>query len=147
MCSLFFTLNHARRVPTRRSIYIPGVSYGTVSVFFFEHPFYYLRTSFSFLLFELPPYTRNSDPGSLSRLFSPVPTTVYAPPFYRDMTRSSTLFYLIDSHRVSIRVHPFTKNIYAVVLDYTTHGAFPGAKKLCPRNNNNSYSNAYYYCP
>ena len=43
-------------------------------VFFFAHLLFYLRT-FPFS-FSLP--SRSSDPGSLSRLFSPLPTTVHA---------------------------------------------------------------------
>ena len=47
--------------------------------FFFPHPIYYLRPSF----FPLPP-SRNSDAGSHSRLFSPLPTTVRALHLYRE---------------------------------------------------------------
>ena len=51
---------------------------------FFVPPNNYLRT-FLFLLF--PPYgTRNSEPGSLSRLFSPLPTTAHAFVFFREKT-------------------------------------------------------------
>ena len=44
----------------------------------------------------LPP-SRNSDPGSHSRLFSPLPTTVRALHFYRE--KISAVFSLVDSRR------------------------------------------------
>ena len=50
------------------------------------------------LLFSLPPInSRNSDPGSHSRLFS-LPTTVRALHFYRE--KISALFSLVDSRRI-----------------------------------------------
>ena len=53
------------------------------------------------LLFSLPP-SRNSDPGSHSRVFSPLPTTVRASHFYREKT--SALSSLVDSLRVELRL-------------------------------------------
>ena len=49
------------------------------------------------LLFSLPP-SSNSDPGSHSRLFSPLPTTVRALHFYRE--KISELSSLVDSRRI-----------------------------------------------
>ena len=50
-------------------------------------------------LFSLPSInSRNSDPGSHSRLFSPLPTTVRALHFYREKT--SALSFLVDSRRI-----------------------------------------------
>ena len=52
------------------------------------HPICYLRSSFS-----LPPMnSRDSDPGSHSRLFSPLPTTVRASHFYRHKTSALSPF-------------------------------------------------------
>ena len=62
--------------------------------FFFFHAIYYLRPSF----FSLPP-SRSSDPGSHSRLFFPLPTTVRALQFYRE--KISALF-LSSSTRVEL---------------------------------------------
>ena len=59
--------------------------------FFFAIPFIIFA-----LLFSLPP-SRISDPGSHSRLFSPLPTTVRTFNFYRKMI--STLSSLVDSRR------------------------------------------------
>ena len=59
--------------------------------FFFFNSFYYRRPSFS-----LPP-SRNSDPGSHSRLFSPIPTTVRALHFYPEEISALPL---VDSRRM-----------------------------------------------
>ena len=52
----------------------PATAILLTSLFFFTRLFYYLR-SFPFS-FSLP--RRSSDPGSLNRLFSPLPTTEHA---------------------------------------------------------------------
>ena len=64
--------------------------------FFFAHPIYYPSTALA-----LPPGTRinssNSDPGSRSGPFFPLPTTCLH--FYRE--DYSALFCLVDSHRIT----------------------------------------------
>ena len=60
--------------------------------FFFPILFIYVRSCLS------PPSSRNADPGSHSRLFSPLPTTVRALHFYRE--KSSALSSLVDSRRI-----------------------------------------------
>ena len=58
---------------TLRTAAVPGYELPTANFFFFfAYPIYYLHPSSSLSL--LP--TRNSDPGSHSRLFSPLPATV-----------------------------------------------------------------------
>ena len=55
-----------------------------------------------FIIFDFPfllPPTRNSDPGSYSRLFSPLPSTVRALHCYGEKT--STLSSLVDSRRIA----------------------------------------------
>ena len=64
----------------------------TVVLFFFSIPFI-----ISPFCFSLPP-SRNSDPGSHSRLLSPLPTTVRALHFYRE--NISALSSLVDSRRI-----------------------------------------------
>ena len=61
---------------------------------------YFLLFFIPFIVFALlfsPPPSRNSDLGSHSRLFSPLPTTVRALHFYREM--ASALSSLVDSRR------------------------------------------------
>ena len=55
--------------------------------FFFPIPFIIFA-----LLFSLPP-SRNSDPGSHSRLFSPLPTTVPALRFLREKISALPFFF------------------------------------------------------
>ena len=63
------------------------------SFFYFLFPSHLLSSPF----YSLPP-SRNSDPGSHSRLFSPLPTTVRALHFYRE--KISALSSLVDSRRL-----------------------------------------------
>ena len=58
--------------------------HGELIVFYFGFPVPFIIFVFA-LQFSLPP-SRNSDPGSHSRLFSPFPTTVCAFFFYREKT-------------------------------------------------------------
>ena len=68
--------------------------------FFFFHPIYLVLCIIVFaLLFSFPPInSRNSDPESHSRLFSPLPSTVRALHFYRE--KVSALSSLVDSRRI-----------------------------------------------
>ena len=62
-------------------------------MYFFAHPMYYLRIFY--LSFSLP--RRNSDPGSLSKHFSPLPTMVHT--FVFIAIKIPALSSLVDSRR------------------------------------------------
>ena len=73
---------------------------------YIAHPIYCLRTFFLFF-FSLPRH--NSDPGSVSRLFPPLPTTVRAFVFV-----ARTLSSLVNSHSIAIvlrKVMPQSESI------------------------------------
>ena len=85
---------HSRIRPEACGVYISSCAGRTFFFVFFPIPFFIFA-----LLFSLPP-SRNSDPGSHSRLFSPLTTTVTAYygtclAFYRE--KESTLSSLVDS--------------------------------------------------
>ena len=77
--------------------------------FFFPILFIYVRSCLS------PPSSRNADPGSHSRLFSPLPTTVRALHFYRE--KSSALSSLVDSRRI-VPTHTRRSYLYIYLSQY-----------------------------
>ena len=100
-------------------------------VFVFGNPFYYLPT-FSSFSFSFP--RRNSGPGSLSRLSSPLPATVRALIFIARRLQpflplsTPALSSLVDSHRITLYSYPGLPGIirkywagsttYATLLTY-----------------------------
>ena len=64
-----------------------------MSTFFFSHPIFIV-----FALLVLLPLSRNPDPGSHSRLFSPLSTTVLALHFFRE--KGAALSALVDSRLI-----------------------------------------------
>ena len=81
-------------------------------------------------MFSLPP-SRNSDPGSHSRRFSPLPTAVRALPFYRD--NISALSSLVDS-RLIVLTH--ARRFQQLILFY-----FANEFKISLRRDSNSRAN------
>ena len=82
----------------------------------FSHPIYCLRPSF----LHSPSYiirSRNSDPGSHSRIFSPLPATVGALHFYHDKKLSSSL---VDSRRI-VPTHSTVRRRSQQLMLYTRY--------------------------
>ena len=87
VCACRFYVQQSGLQNPARTVFV----HNEFAVFFSHIPFIF------FALFFLSP-SRNSDPGSHSRLFSPLPTTVRALHFYRE--NISALSPLVDSRRI-----------------------------------------------
>ena len=113
-----------------------------------------------FALFFSSPPSRNSDPGSHGRLFSPLPATVHALQFYRE--KISALSSLVDSRRIaatqprrSERLFPFflctfislyivcTRRSQQMIL--SCFGYIANKFKISPRRDSNSRTNTTIY--
>lgn len=90
-------------------------------LFFFAHPIYCRRT-FYLSFFVL---SRNSDPGSLSRLFTPLPTTVRDFTFFAARLEHFSSF--VDWNRIAL---PLTicANDQQTTLLYCVHGLAYGVE-------------------
>jgi hypothetical protein len=84
---------------------------------FFCFPSHLLSSPFYQYSSSLPINSSNSDPGSLSRLFSPLPTTVRAFSFYR--AEGSAFPLLVDLHRI-LPIHALALSAWSILQEKVT---------------------------
>ena len=75
------------------------------------------------------PLVKNSDPGSQSRCFSLLPTTVLALTFYRENSSSALISSLVDSHRITPSYFTMLSTLTSLQYTGTEHARFLQSKQ------------------